>query len=98
MSSSRGAYALGVFALGALGALCAVVILLAEARGGPGAARWFWSLGGAALGAIFAVYGLILLLLRKMGMIGPRRAEAEDDLRGRWTKPVPEAPGREAQH
>ncbi len=89
MSDPRNRYALGVFALSAAGALCAALILLGEARGGPGEARWLWSLGGAGLGMIFVVYGLILLLLRKLGMAGPRRAEAEDDLRGRWTKPVP---------
>ena len=89
MSDPQDRYALGVIALGVIGVLCAVLIVFGEARGGPGQAQWYWLLGGAALGAIFLVYGLILLLLRKMGMIGPRRAEAEDDLRGRWTKPVP---------
>jgi hypothetical protein len=89
VSDPRGRYALGVYALAATGALCAALILFGEARGGPGEARWLWSLGGAALGMIFVVYGLILLLLRKLGTIDPRRAEAEDDLRGRWTKPVP---------
>ncbi|MGH2372475.1 MAG: hypothetical protein ACRDIC_03230 [bacterium] len=89
MSDSSTRYALGVYALGAFGVACAVLIVLGEARGGPGEGRWYWLLGGAALGMIFIVYGFILLLLRKMEMIGPRRAEAEDDLRGRWTKPVP---------
>lgn len=89
MNDPRTRYALGVYALGALGVVCAVLIVLGETRGGPGEGRWYWLLGGAALGMIFVVYGFILLLLRKMGMIGPRRAEAEDDLRGRWTKPVP---------
>lgn len=98
MTDPRRAYVWGVYALGVLGVVCAAVILLAEARGGPGEARAFWSLGGGALGAIFVIYGAILLLLRKLGTIGPRRAEAEDDLRGRWTKPVPEPPAREALH
>jgi hypothetical protein len=60
--------------LGLVGLACAVVIIAAEALGGPDR-RVFWSLGGAALGLIFIVYGIILLLLRKMGMVGPRRAE-----------------------
>jgi hypothetical protein len=73
-AGGAGRYVSGVLALGAVGALCALVIFIAEARGGPGRAG-FWSLGGAALGVIFIVYGVILLLLRKMGTIGPRRAE-----------------------
>lgn len=89
MSDPGRRYALGVFALAVVGAGCAVLILLGEARGGPGQGRWLWSLGGAALGLIFVVYGLILLLLRKLGISGPRPPEAEAELRGRWTKPVP---------
>jgi len=81
-------YAAGVYALSIVGALCAGLILMGERFGSP-ERRDLWNLGGAALGVIFIVYGLILLLLRKLRTITPRRAEAEDDLRGRWTKPVP---------
>jgi hypothetical protein len=74
VSPNRGRYAWGVWILSVLGLGCAVLIVLGEANGGPDR-RVYWQLGGAALGIIFVVYGLILLLLRKMGMIGPRRAE-----------------------
>jgi hypothetical protein len=67
-------YARGIMVLAAVGVVCALGIFIAEALGAPGRSI-FWSLGGAALGAIFVVYGLILLLMRKMGTIGPRRAE-----------------------
>ena len=72
--SSTARYGTGIMVLAAVGLFCALVIFIAEALGAPGRAV-FWSLGGAALGVIFVVYGLILLLLRKMGTIGPRRAE-----------------------
>ncbi len=88
MNNSGRLYAAGVYALAIVGALCAGLILLGERFGSPERPD-LWGLGGAALGAIFIVYGVILLLLRKLGTIDPRRAEAEDDLRGRWTKPVP---------
>jgi len=81
-------YTIGIFALSLLGVTCAGLILFGE-RFGSTEHRDLWQLGGAALGAILVIYGLILLLLRKLGMVEPRRAEAEDDLRGRWTKPVP---------
>lgn len=74
MSPDRSRYAAGVYLLSAIGLGCAVLIVAGELLGGPDR-RIFWSIGGAALGAIFIVYGLILLLLRKMGMIGPRRAD-----------------------
>jgi len=61
-------------ALSAVGVVCAFGIFIAEAVGSP-ERLVYWSLGGAALGAIFVVYAVILLLLRKMGTIGPRRAE-----------------------
>lgn len=61
-------------ALSAVGVFCALGIFIAEGLGAPGRVV-YWSLGGAALGVIFVVYAVILLLLRKMGTIGPRRAE-----------------------
>jgi len=85
---NNGQYAIGIFALALLGVTCAGLILFGE-RFGSVDHRDLWQLGGAALGAILVIYGLILLLLRKMAMIEPRRAEVEDELRGRWTKPVP---------
>jgi hypothetical protein len=88
VNDARRGYAAAVYALALIGALCAGLIVLGERYGSPDR-RELWNLGGAALGAIFVVYGLILLMLRKLGAIAPRRAEAEDDLRGRWTKPVP---------
>jgi hypothetical protein len=72
--SSASRYGTGIMVLAAIGVLSALIIFVAEALGAPGRAI-YWSLGGAALGLIFVVYGLILLLLRKMGTIGPRRAE-----------------------
>ncbi|MDR7522247.1 MAG: hypothetical protein QN168_07285 [Armatimonadota bacterium] len=74
MGAERARYAAAVFVLAGIGAACAVVIVLGEILGGP-QRPWFWQAGGAALGLIFVVYGLILLLLRKMGLVGPRRAE-----------------------
>ena len=74
MSAERGRYAIGIWILAVLGLGCALLIVVGEAWGGPDR-RFYWSMGGAALGTIFIVYGVILLLLRKLGMIGPRRAE-----------------------
>lgn len=85
MGAERGRFAWGVWILSVLGLGCAALIVLGEAFGGPGGRvvllgmsiprSWFWSMGGAALGMIFIIYGLTLLLLRKMGIVGPRRAE-----------------------
>lgn len=74
MGGERRRYAAGVYALSLIGTGCVVLIVLGELQGGPDR-RVYWQLGGAALGGIFVVYGLILLLLRKMGLLGPRRAE-----------------------
>jgi hypothetical protein len=74
VNPDRQRYATAVFLLSLAGLGCAVLIVVGEVFGGPNRLV-FWQLGGAALGAIFVVYGLILLLLRKMGIIGPRRAE-----------------------
>lgn len=35
--------------------------------------RWFF--GGAMVGALLIAYSVIVLLLRKMGMVGSRKAE-----------------------
>ena len=88
MSDERRRYTASIYALAFVGLVCAALIIVGEAFGGP-QRRELWALGGAALGMIFVVYGFILLLLRKAGLIEPRRAEAEDELRGRWTKPAP---------
>jgi hypothetical protein len=63
-----------VYLLSAFGVACAAVIVAAEALGSP-QRPWLWLVGGGALGAILVAYGVILLLLRKMGVVGPRRAE-----------------------
>lgn len=72
--SDRSRYLPGVILLSALGLGCALLIVIGEILGSP-ERRVYWQIGGAALGTIFIVYGVLLLLLRKMGMIGPRRAE-----------------------
>jgi len=74
VGTDRGRFAWGVWILSVLGLGCAALIVLGEAFGGPDQ-RGYWQLGGAALGMIFIIYGLTLLLLRKMGIVGPRRAE-----------------------
>ncbi len=85
--NGRGSYLIGVYVLALVGVVCAGLILFGERFGSPEHGD-LWLLGGAALGMILVVYGLILLLLRKAALVEPRRAEAEDELRGRWTKPV----------
>jgi hypothetical protein len=74
VNPDRNRYAVGIVLLSLVGAGCAALIVIGEILGAPDR-RVFWNMGGAALGAIFIVYGLILLLLRKMGLVGPRRAE-----------------------
>jgi hypothetical protein len=74
MTPERRAYASGIVLLSIVGVGCALVIVIGEILGSP-ERRVFWQLGGAALGGILIVYGLILVLLRKIGMVGPRRAE-----------------------
>jgi putative Mn2+ efflux pump MntP len=63
-----------VVVLSAIGLACVALIVVGEWMGSPDR-RIFWNLAGTALGGILIVYGVILLLLRKMGLIGPRRAE-----------------------
>lgn len=61
-------YAAGIVLLSALSLLFAAGMLYGEA-----ADRWF--LGGALVGALLIAYSFIVLLLRKMGIVGPRKAE-----------------------
>ena len=68
MSRVRNAYGLGVLAMSALSVLFALGIVAGEATD-----RWFF--GGALVGALLIAYSVIVLFLRKMGMIGPRKAE-----------------------
>jgi len=66
--SVRNLYGLGVLLMAAISMLFAVGIVAGEATD-----RWFF--GGALVGALLIAYSVIVLLLRKMGMIGPRKAE-----------------------
>lgn len=62
------AYALGILVLCAIALVFALGIIIGEATD-----RWL--LGGALVGGLLIAYSFILLLLRKMGLIGPRKAE-----------------------
>ena len=64
----RNLYGLGVLLMSALSILFAIGIVAGEATD-----RWFF--GGALVGALLIAYSIIVLLLRKMGMVGPRKAE-----------------------
>ena len=64
----RSLYTAGVVLLSGLSLLFAAGILYGEATD-----QWF--LGGGMVGALLIAYSFIVLLLRKMGLIGPRRAE-----------------------
>ncbi len=64
----RSLYTAGVALLSALSLVCAAGILYGEASD-----RWF--LGGAMVGALLIAYSFIVLLLRKIGIVGPRKAE-----------------------
>lgn len=57
-----------IFALSGLSLLFALGIVVGEATD-----RWFF--GGALVGALLLAYAAIVLLLRRMGIIGPRKAE-----------------------
>jgi len=61
-------YGMGIVVLSGLGLLFAAGIIIGEATD-----QWFF--GGALIGALLITYSFIILLLRKMGMIGPRKAE-----------------------
>jgi hypothetical protein len=60
--------AIAIVLLSALSLLFAVGILYGEATD-----RWY--LGGGFVGALLITYSFVVLLLRKMGLIGPRKAE-----------------------
>ncbi|OFX12636.1 MAG: hypothetical protein A2V59_01105 [Armatimonadetes bacterium RBG_19FT_COMBO_69_19] len=64
----RNGYLAGVVLLSGLALLFALGILYGEATD-----RWFF--GGGMIGALLLAYSFIMLLLRKMGIIGPRKAE-----------------------
>ncbi len=64
----RNVYLAGVLLLSGLGLLFALGILYGEVTD-----RWFF--GGGMIGALLLAYSIIVLLLRKMGIIGPRKAE-----------------------
>jgi hypothetical protein len=64
----RSLYYAGIGLLSALSAVFAVGILYGEATD-------HWDLGGALVGALLLAYSLIMLLLRKIGIIGPKKAE-----------------------
>ncbi len=64
----RNLYLTGILLLSALAALAALGIVYGEAVDR-------WSVGGALVGVLLLAYSLIVLLLRKMGIIGPRKAE-----------------------
>ncbi len=64
----RNLYVVGVVALSALSVACAAGIIYGEATD-----RWY--LGGALIGALLLSYSFIVLFLRKLGLIGPRKAE-----------------------
>ena len=64
----RSLYAVGILVLSALALAFAVGIIVGEATN-----RWLF--GGAFVGGLLLAYSFVVLLLRKMGMIGPRKAE-----------------------
>lgn len=64
----RNVYAGGVLLLAGVALLSALGIIVGEATD-----RWFF--GGAMIGVLLLAYSFIVLLLRKMGIIGPRKAE-----------------------
>jgi hypothetical protein len=56
-------------------ALCSAVAVAAAAGIVYGEATDRWYLGGTLVGVLLVAYAVIVILLRKMGLIGPRRAE-----------------------
>lgn len=64
----RALYGVGVVLLSGLALLFAAGIIVGEATD-----QWYF--GGALVGALLITYSFIVLILRKMGIIGPRKAE-----------------------
>lgn len=64
----RSVYSIGLLLMIGLSLLFAAGIVAGEATD-----RWFF--GGALAGALLIAYSIIVLLLRKMGLVGPRKAE-----------------------
>lgn len=64
----RSIYVAGIAVLSGLSFLFALGIIYGEATD-----RWY--LGGGFVGALLIAYSLIVLLLRRMGLVGPRKAE-----------------------
>ncbi len=64
----RNLYAAGIIILGVLSLAFAAGIVYGEATD-------LWFFGGGLVGALLIAYSFILLLLRKLGIIGPRKAE-----------------------
>ncbi|HEY3248057.1 MAG TPA: hypothetical protein VGK88_07195 [bacterium] len=64
----RTIYAVGILLLCAISLVFALGIIFGEATN-------HWLVGGAFVGGLLIAYSFVVLLLRKMGMIGPRKAE-----------------------
>jgi len=64
----RTAYRWGILFLCAVALVFALGIVVGEATD-----RWLF--GGAMIGGLLIAYSFVLLLLRKMGLVGPRKAE-----------------------
>ncbi len=64
----RNLFAGAIVLLGFVSVIMAVGIIYGEAND-----RWF--LGGGLVGAVLVAYSFIFLFLRKLGIIGPRKAE-----------------------
>lgn len=62
------AYVASIGMLSAIAILSAAGILYGEATDQ-------WYLGGASVGVLLLAYSFVVLVLRKMGLIGPRKAE-----------------------
>lgn len=64
----RSSHVGGILLLSGIAFLSALGIVAGEVTD-----RWFF--GGAMIGVLLLAYSFIVLLLRKMGIIGPRKAE-----------------------